>query len=389
MSPRHICVVTGSRAEYGLLRGLLIRLQDDPSIRLSLVVTAAHLQAASGMTVREIEADGLPIAARVSLPLDGGSQLDAAMALGQGTQEMAQALHRLKPDIVVVLGDRIELLAVASCCTILGIPLAHIHGGEITEGAIDDAIRHAITKMAHIHFPAADVYRNRILQMGEMPERIVTAGAPGLDNIAEFTPLSLSELERDLGLTLRDPIIVATCHPETASTFPEASAAAMLEALDAFPQATIIITRANADPGSANINRMIEDWATARTNALVVTSLGVHRYLSLLRIAAAVVGNSSSGIIEAPAIGVPTVNIGDRQKGRLRSASILDCPANASSVKDAISYALSPSFQDKARKAVPPYGRGGAAATIHRELANCALAGLLKKSFVDQPRKNT
>ena len=202
---RRIAVVTGSRAEYGLLRGLLRRLRDDPAVELILIVTAAHLRPEFGLTVSEIEADSIPIAARVPLPLDGGTPLAAARALGQGVGAMADAIHRLLPDVVVVLGDRIELLAVASSCLLLGVPLAHIHGGEITEGAIDDAIRHAVTKMAHLHFPAAEAYRNRIVQMGEMPERVFVTGAPGLDNIAEQPRLTREQLENDLGLALYDP----------------------------------------------------------------------------------------------------------------------------------------------------------------------------------------
>ena len=382
---RRIAVVTGSRAEYGLLRGLLRRLRDDPAVELILIVTAAHLRPEFGLTVSEIEADSIPIAARVPLPLDGGTPLAAAQALGQGVGAMADAIHRLLPDVVVVLGDRIELLAVASSCLLLGVPLAHIHGGEITEGAIDDAIRHAVTKMAHLHFPAAEAYRNRIVQMGEMPERVFVTGAPGLDNIAEQPRLTREQLENDLGLALRDPVLAVTCHPETASPTPEAPATTMLEALDAFPQATIVFTKAGADPGGAAINRMIEQWAAGRPNARVVASLGVQRYLSLLDIASAMVGNSSSGVIEAPALGLPTVNIGDRQKGRLRSASIIDCEADPRAIKDAIARALSPAFRAKARSAKPPYGRGGAADAIHRVLAGCDLSGLLKKSFVDIP----
>lgn len=385
MKPRRICVVTGTRADYGLLRGLLLRLRGDPAVTLSLVVTAAHLQPEFGLTVKEIEADSMPIAARVPLPLDGGTRLAAAEALGIGLIAMAKVLDEMKPDVVVVLGDRIELLAVASCCTVLGIPLAHIHGGEITEGAIDDAIRHAITKMAHLHFPVAEAYRRRILQMGETPERVTGVDAPGLDNIATQEPMSQAELERDLGLPLKDPVIVATCHPETASGAPLAPAEAMLKALDSLPSSTIIFTKAGADPGGAKINDMISAWAAGRTNTRVVDSLGVRRYLSLLRIAALMIGNSSSGIIEAPALGLPTVNIGTRQAGRLRAASTIDCSADASAIAQAIARALSTDFRAAAKSAIPPYGAGGGAERIHQVLMSADLSGLLKKSFVDLP----
>lgn len=383
--PRRICVVTGSRAEYGLLRGLLFRLRANPAVELILIATAAHLRPEFGLTVREIEADGLPIAARVPLPLDGSTPLAAAEALGQGVGAMAQAIHRLLPDVVVVLGDRIELIAVASSCLLLGVPLAHIHGGEITEGAIDDAIRHAVTKMAHLHFATANAYRDRILQMGEMPERVFVSGAPGLDDICEPPTVTREQLERDFGLAFNEPVLVVTCHSETASGAPLAAAEAMLEALGAFPQAAIVLTKANADPGGTAINRMIEAWAEGRANARVVASLGIQRYHALLHFASAIVGNSSSGVIEAPTLGLPTVNIGDRQKGRLRSASIIDCEADPRAIKDAIDRALSPVFRAQAKTAQPPFGRGGAADAIHRVLTTCDLAGLSKKTFIDLP----
>jgi len=382
---RRICVVTGSRAEYGLLRGLLLRLRTDLAVTPLLIVTAAHLQPEFGLTVSEIEADGMPIAARVPLPLDGGTPLSAAQALGQGLGAMAEALRQLTPDIVVVLGDRIELLAVASSCLLLGIPLAHIHGGEVTEGAIDDAIRHAVTKMAHLHFTAADTYRDRVLQMGEMNDRVFVTGAPGLDHITEPPAMSRDELAHDLGLALSGPVLAVTCHPETASGAPLAAATAMLAALDSVPQAAIVLTKANADPGGAAINQMIAQWADGRPNVLFVPSLGMKRYQSLLHIASAMVGNSSSGVIEAPALGLPAVNIGDRQKGRLRSASIIDCEATPQAVKNALARALSPAFQAEAKNAKAACGRGGAAEAIHRVLATCDLAGLLKKTFVDRP----
>lgn len=382
---RRICVVTGTRAEYGLLQGLLHKLRADPTIELQVIVTAAHLQSAFGMTVTEIEEDGMPIAARVPLPLDGGTPLNAAKALGQGLDHMADALHILLPDVVVVLGDRIELLAVAASCLILGIPLAHIHGGEITEGAIDDAVRHAITKMAHLHFAAAESYRDRILQMGEMPERVFVTGAPGLDNIDNLDFIARDALERDLGIALKEPLLIATCHPETASVSSEAPAVAMLEALAAFPEATIVFTKANADPGGDVINGKIERWVAGRPGAHLFASLGMRRYLSLLRIASAVVGNSSSGIIEAPTLSIPTVNIGDRQKGRLRAISVIDCPADPRAIQSAIDRALSPAFLAEAKNAKSPYGRGGAADAIHRVLASCDPAHLLQKTFVDIP----
>lgn len=383
-SSRRICVVTGSRAEYGLLSGLLRRLQADPQIDLQILATAMHLNPDFGLTYREIEADGFT-ATKVPLPVDGGDALQTAHALGEGTSAIADALYRMKPQLVVVLGDRIELLAVASACLILRIPLAHIHGGEITEGAIDDSIRHAVTKMAHLHFPAAEAYRRRIVQMGEPESHVFHTGALGIDNIDEIPPIAEDDLRSDLEFNWQPPLIVATYHPETATTAaPEGGCIALLNALDTFPEASIVLTKANADPGGRIINEMIDSWVAPRSErARVFASLGMRRYLSLLRYADVMVGNSSSGIIEAPAVGLPTVNIGDRQKGRLRAASIIDCPTEVQAISDAIRLALSADFHLRARKQTPPYGRGGAAEKIHTVLRSWPLSDLNRKNFAD------
>ncbi|MBC7905486.1 MAG: UDP-N-acetylglucosamine 2-epimerase (hydrolyzing) [Rhodospirillaceae bacterium] len=383
--PRRIAVVTGTRAEYGLLKGLIRRLHTDQTIDLALVVTAAHLDPAFGETWREIEADGLPITAKVPMVLDGGSRLAAARGLGAGTAAMAEALENLRPDLVVVLGDRMELLAVASACVILGLPLAHIHGGEITEGAMDDAIRHALTKMSHLHFAAAEPYRRRILQMGEAPERVVMAGALGIDNVMNTDFLDRAALEADLGFALDRPVLLVTYHPETMDDRPPAEAfSALLTALERFPETRVVITKANADPGGQIINDMIDAWTAQRPDhARAFTSLGVRRYLSLMRHSAAVVGNSSSGIIETPAFGIPTVNIGGRQQGRLRADSIIDCGPGTEAITTAIAQALSEPFRHRAAATMPPYGRGGAAEAIHRVLASVEIAGLRHKHFVD------
>ncbi|WP_341894449.1 UDP-N-acetylglucosamine 2-epimerase [Ferrovibrio terrae] len=384
---RRICVITGTRAEYGLLSGLLQRMQADSAIELQILATAAHLNSDLGLTYREIEADGFRIT-KVPMPIDGGETLATAQAVGSGLAALAETLHALHPDIVVVLGDRIELLAAASACLVLGIPLAHIHGGELTEGVIDDAIRHAITKMAHLHFPATEVYRNRILQMGEAPDRVFAVGALGIDNINQVDLIPPETLGKDLDFRLQSPMLIVTYHPETLDAeSPLTGCQALLSALDTMPEARIVFTKANADPGGQAINRLIANWTERNVGrAKVFASLGMRRYLSLLHTADAVVGNSSSGIIEAPAMGIPTVNIGERQAGRLRAASILDCPADSDAIAASIHVALSASFREKARQCEPPYGRGGAAERIHQILMTQPLAGLLRKSFVDLPQ---
>lgn len=388
MAKRRICVVTGSRAEYGLLSGLLRRLKDDPTIDLHVLATGMHLNPDFGLTYREIENDGF-VVIKVPLPLDGRDNLQAARALGQGTSAISEMLAQLGPDIVVVLGDRIELLAVSAACLVLRIPMAHIHGGEITEGAIDDAIRHAVTKMAHLHFPAAETYRRRILQMGEPADHVITTGALGIDNIADIPPIAQDALQREIGFIWQFPLMVVTYHPETSSDLdPEAGCSTLLAALDAIPDAYIAFTMANADPGGRIINEAIAAWIRGREErAKLFPSLGARRYLSLLRHADAVVGNSSSGIIEAPALGVPTVNIGDRQKGRLRASSIIDCPTEADAIAEAIRLALSVDLLRPAATDTPPYGHGGAASRIHAALRDWPLAELRQKHFIDrEPR---
>ncbi|MBS4048011.1 MAG: UDP-N-acetylglucosamine 2-epimerase (hydrolyzing) [Alphaproteobacteria bacterium] len=381
---RRICVVTGSRAEYGLLSGLLRRLKADPAIELQVLATAMHLNPDFGLTYREIENDGfIPI--KVALPVDGGDHLQTAQALGEGTSAIAEALNRLKPQLVVVLGDRVELLAVSSACLLLRIPIAHIHGGEITEGAVDDAIRHAVTKMAHLHFPAAESYRRRIVQMGEPEDHVFATGALGIDNINDMQPIEQHRLKDELDFAWQHPLILATYHPETATAVSsEAGCAALLTALDAFPEAFIALTKANADPGGRTINLMIEDWVSRNgKRAKLFASLGAHRYLSLLRHADVMVGNSSSGIIEAPALGVPAVNIGDRQTGRLKATSIIDCATDGDAIADAIRLAMSTDFRNRAKEAIPPYGKGGAAEKIHAVLKSWSLEELSRKRFVD------
>lgn len=387
---RRICVVTGTRAEYGLLSGLLRCLQANASIELQVLATGAHFNLDLGQTYREIEADGFAII-KVPMAMDGGGALATAQGVGGSMPALAETLHKLAPEIVVVLGDRIELLVVASTCLILGIPLAHIHGGELTEGAIDDAVRHAVTKMAHLHFAATETYRTRILQMGEMPERVFSVGALGIDNIDKADLIGREALEKDLDFPLQAPVLVATYHPETlAGGSPLAGCTALLAALDTIPEARIVFTKANADSGGNAINSEIEDWAGQNAGrAKVFASLGMRRYLSLLQAADAVVGNSSSGIIEAPALGVPTVNIGDRQAGRLRAASILDCAAEADAIAASIRTALSGAFHQRARQSDPPYGCGGAAERICGILATQPLTGLLRKRFVDLPQGRT
>lgn len=382
---RRIAVATATRAEYGLLKGLMAAIRDDSGLRLQVIATGAHLEARFGRTLDEILADGFSVDAKVPMGLGDDSGLGAGRALGQATMGMAEALDRLRPDILVVLGDRFEILAPVQAALLQRIPVAHIHGGEITEGVIDDAIRHAVTKMASLHFVAAEVFAHRVRQMGEEPDRVFVVGAPGVDALGAPDLPGREELERDLGVVLSAPVILATFHPETLGEAPpETAAAELLAALDDFPEARIVFTGVNADPGRDAVSRAIATYVKGHADrALFRESLGQRRYLGLLRISDLVLGNSSSGIIEAPAVGVPTVNIGDRQKGRPRAASVIDCPVERVAIAQAIRRALEPGFRASFAGMAPPYGGGGAAGRIKDALQTVSLDGLARKGFID------
>lgn len=359
---RKVAVFTGTRAEYGLLSRLMRMLRDDPATELQVIAAAAHFAPEFGETWRAIEADGLTIAARVEMLLASDSRVGVAKSLGLGTIGMADALDRLRPDVLVILGDRFEALAAAQVALILGIPVAHVHGGEVTAGAYDDAIRHAITKMATWHFVAAEPYRARVIRMGTPPERVFTVGAPGLDALvagAAVDPAALS----GLGLALDGAYALATWHPPTATgEDPVAGLSAILTALEARPDLPVIWTYPNADNGGRAIIAALERWVAAnRARAVAVPSLGFARYRAALAGAAVVLGNSSSGVIEAPSFGVPVLNIGDRQAGRLAADSVRHVAAEAGAILTALDHALRPEARAEAAQAINPYGRGKAA----------------------------
>jgi UDP-N-acetylglucosamine 2-epimerase (non-hydrolysing)/GDP/UDP-N,N'-diacetylbacillosamine 2-epimerase (hydrolysing) len=299
-----------------------------------------------------------------------------------GTLGFADALDRLKPDIMLVLGDRFEILAAVTAATMLRIPVAHLHGGESTEGAIDEAIRHAVTKMAHLHFTAAEAYRRRVVQMGESPERVFFVGAPGLENLTRLPLFSKSELEKELDVSLDSPLLLVTYHPVTLEGSPEKPFNELLQALDAFPNARVVFTMPNADTEGRRLIEMIQNFVAARQErAKAFVSLGQKRYLSLMKVCDAVVGNSSSGLTEAPACGKPTVNLGNRQKGRLKADSVIDCAEKREDIIDSISLVLTPAFVERARRAVSLYGSGDVAQKIVDVLRTYDLNGILEKKF--------
>jgi UDP-hydrolysing UDP-N-acetyl-D-glucosamine 2-epimerase len=383
LSRRRIAVVTGSRADYGLLRGILTRLRDMDDIDLQVIVCGMHLVAKFGETWRAIEGDGFPIAAKIDLQLNDDRSKTVARGTGIGMIGFADTLPVLAPDLLVLLGDRFEILSAAVAATLLNIPIAHIHGGEVTSGAFDDAIRHAITKMACLHFVAAEPYRRRVIQMGENPEFVFNVGAPGLDEAAAAPALSQPALFQALGISGPGRFLLVTLHPATAQ--PEADAAtvaALLAALASVEDRTIIFTGVNADPGYRMIDDAIQAFVARTDRAYLFTSLGSERYWAALRLADAVVGNSSSGILEAPAVGTPSINIGDRQLGRLRAPSVIDCPADQASVLAALRSILDGRFHPDTSQE-PPYGRGGASEKIAGIIRKIDLKGAFPKHFHD------
>lgn len=381
---RRIAVVTGSRADYGLLREILSRLQGMEDVDLSVLACGMHLSPKFGDTWRAIEADGFAIAAKIDLKLDDDRPETVARATGIGVSGFAEVFPQLAPDIVVVLGDRFEILSAATAAMLLNIPIAHIHGGEVTTGAFDDAIRHAITKLACLHFVAAEPYRRRVIQMGENPEFVFNVGAPGLDLASTAHPMTRTELYAELGIVGPERFLLVTLHPTTARPDTDkANISALLGALEQIKDRTFVFTGVNADPGYRAIDDAIKAFVAAHPDrAYLFASLGSERYWTALRLTDAVVGNSSSGILEAPAVGVPSINIGDRQQGRLRAVTIIDCPADQAALAASLRRILDGRFQpDTSRE--PPYGRGGASARIADILRSIDISRAFPKHFHD------
>ncbi|MCK5608466.1 UDP-N-acetylglucosamine 2-epimerase (hydrolyzing) [Candidatus Pacearchaeota archaeon] len=382
---RRICVVTGSRAEYGLLRLLLEEIKADGGLDLRLLATGTHLSAEFGETFREIEADGFAIDERVEILLSSDTGVGIAKSMGLAMISLAEAYERLSPDIVVLCGDRFEVFSAAAAVHVSLIPAAHISGGEVTEGAFDDSFRHCITKMSHLHFTSTEEYRKRVIQLGEDPEHVFNVGALGLDNIRILKLLSKEALEKELDFKFNKHNFLVTFHPVTlekntsGGQFQE-----LLDVLDELKDTNVIFTKANADTGGRIINEMIDRYVlknSAKARAFV--SMGQLRYLSAMQFVDAVVGNSSSGIVEAPSFKVGTMNIGDRQKGRMRAKSIIDCAPTAAAIKKAVKRLYSNTFQEGLRVVVNPHGDGNAAGRIKDTLKNYDIENTVKKSFYD------
>ncbi|BCS87543.1 UDP-N-acetylglucosamine 2-epimerase [Pseudodesulfovibrio sediminis] len=364
-----ITVFTGTRAEYGLLLPLLKRIDAAPDTDLSILVSGSHLSERHGHTIDAILADGFTVSAQVKLPLDDDSRTGVATAMGEALSGCAQALADIQPDTLVLLGDRYECLACATAAALLHIPVAHIHGGEVTEGAIDDYFRHAITKMAHLHFTSCEPYRRRVIQLGENPNTVFNVGALGVENILTMPLMDKSALESDLDFTMGDTCLLTTFHPVTLEGDGQAKLEAfftgLANAMTANPTITTIVTGANADPGGSAIDARAAQLAQAFPERVLITpSLGLVRYLSAMKHCAAVLGNSSSGILEAPSFSVPTINVGTRQQGRIQARSILNCPTQAHAIAETIHKALSPSCREVVKQARNPYEKAGTSERI-------------------------
>lgn len=382
---RKICVVTGSRAEYGHLYWLMKGMSEDPDISLQIVVTGMHLSTEFDLTYKVIEEDGFKIDEKIEMQLSSDTPVGIAKSIGLGVIGFADALSRLKPDLLVLLGDRFEILAAAQTAMVARIPIAHIHGGESAEGVFDEAIRHAITKMAHIHFVAAERYRKRVIQLGENPDRVYNFGAPGLDHFRKLNLLSKSDFEKSTHFRLGKMSFLVTCHSVTLdSQGPIKPMTALLGALDYFAESHIIFTRTNSDTEGRVINRMIDDYVKKNSDRMIVfTNMGQLQYLSAMKNVDVIIGNSSSGIIEAPAAKKPTVNIGSRQDGRMKALSVIDCEETELSIRGAIEKALSHDFQKQLLSLVPLYGEGNASDRIKECLKTVNLNGILMKRFYE------
>lgn len=384
---RTIAVFTGTRAEYGLLKRVMLGIMQKPECRLHTIVGGSHLSPEYGRSIEEIRADGIPVHDCPDTLQTDGTSIGVCVAMGLGLSSYGDILVRTRPDILVLLGDRFEVFAMAAAATVCRIPLAHVHGGEITEGAIDEVFRHAVTKMSHLHFPACETYRRRIIQLGESPDRVWNVGALGVEN-ARLLPLPNEREIRELfNLEGEQPYILCTLHPVTLeSETAETHCRSLLQALDAFPEYTVIFTGANADPGGLIINTLLQAHAASQPHRYrFFMSLGASRYLAAAKHAACVAGNSSSGIIEAPSLGVPVLDIGDRQKGRIRATSVLHCELEAKNIAIALREALRPEQREKAKQAANPYDKAGTAAAIVDIVAGHAGCIALQKTFYALP----
>ena len=381
---RKVCVITGTRADYSLLRWVMQGIKEDAVLNLQIIATGMHLSPEFGLTYKVIEADGFEIDRKVEVLTSSDTPVGIAKSMGLGMIGFADALKELNPDLIVVLGDRFEIFAAVATALVARIPVAHLHGGEVTEGAFDEAFRHSITKMAHLHFVAADEYKQRVIQLGEQPERVFLVGGLGIDNLKHLKLLDRNLLEDDLGFKFGKKNLLITFHPvtlENASTVKQMQA--LLDALTKLEDTQLIFTMPNADTDGRVLIKMVKQFASQHANAHAFTSLGQLRYLSCIAQVDGVVGNSSSGLTEVPSFKKGTINIGDRQRGRLQATSVVNCKPDQKSIADAINILYVPDFQLNLNQVRNPYGEGGASEKIVSILKIMNIKNIVKKAFYD------
>ncbi len=381
-----IIILTATRAEYGLLKPLMLGMLGDSYYDTRIAVTGMHLSPEFGMTVKEIEADKIPIDKRIEIVLSSDTPVALSKCMGLAMISFSEYFEESKPDALIVLGDRYETLAV--CCAAMNarIPIFHLYGGEATEGLIDEAIRHSITKMSYLHFTSTEVYRKRVIQMGEEPERVFNVGAMGVENALNTELLSTEELGESIGFSLGDAYAVGTFHPVTLEDkTSESQIQELLSALDSYSEIKYLFTKANADTDGRIINKTLEEYAKSHDNFCLVDSLGMKRYLSALKHALFVIGNSSSGLVEVPAFHIPTINIGDRQRGRIAGETVINCESYQHNIENAIAKALSPAFRKKILNAKNPYGDGNTSRKIMDTIKTFFVKNKIdiKKKFYD------
>ena len=379
---RKICVVTGSRADYGLLRWLMQEIKEDPDLELQILATGMHLSETFGLTYKEIESDGFKINEKITVLIGDDSGLSLAKSISLGVSGCAEAFERLKPDLIIVLGDRFEIFAATTAALVSTIPVAHLHGGEVTLGAFDESFRHSITKMSHIHLVAAEEYKNRVIQLGENPELVFNVGGLGVDALSKIKLLTKEEFEKKRGVSFSKRNLLITFHPVTLEDgSAEKQMNELLSALSELNETTLIFTLPNADTGGLVIISKIEKFVEDHSNAYSFKSLGQVDYLSCVNFVDGVIGNSSSGLTEVPSFRKGTINIGDRQKGRLLATSVINVEPIKEDIKKGLSKLYSDSFRASLLRTENPYGRLGTASKIHKIVRELELEGLLKKTF--------
>jgi GDP/UDP-N,N'-diacetylbacillosamine 2-epimerase (hydrolysing) len=381
---RKICLITGSRADYGLQKKLIAFLKSDPQIQLQIIATGAHLSSELGLTYKEIENDGFKIDFKIDILGKEFNEESTSIAMNRAQTEILKILIETQPDLVLILGDRYEILSAAISALLCGIPVAHMHGGEVTVGAIDDSIRHAITKMSHLHFVATDKSKRRVIQMGEKKERVFNFGGLGVDAIVNTNFLTQAEIEKIIGQKFNKKNQIVTFHPETISkTPPLRQVQILLSALNQRPEINLIFTGVNADPGADIIANEINNFVKSRQNAVYIPSLGQRNYFSTLLFCDGVIGNSSSGILEVPSFRKATINIGNRQLGREYASSVISCDLDSNSILEAIDISYSKKFEKRLKRTVNPYGNGGASRRIYDVIKDYNLTNIVMKPFND------